>query len=63
MSTLFVKATLSFPSYQLLWLFKEQTQAINIHIEPKKNTITGLFAQNDIDKAIEQFHAVTVRVA
>ena len=59
-STLFIKTSLSFPSHDLLWSFRQETRAIHIRIEPKKNIITGLFSPQDIDKAVRQFHAVNI---
>jgi len=55
--TLFVKATLYFPSSDLLWLFKEQTQGFNLHVRPKQNTLTGLFLETELQKAVKQFRA------
>ena len=55
--TLFVKATLYFPSCDLLWMFKEQTQGFNLHVRPKQNTLTGLFQETELQKAVRQFQA------
>lgn len=55
--TLFVKATLYFPSCDLLWLFKEQTQGFNLHVRPKQNTLSGLFLETELQKAVSQFRA------
>jgi hypothetical protein len=55
------KVTLSFPSYNSLWLFKDQTKAINIRIEPKKNLISGLFQQQEVEMALQQYNANTVQ--
>lgn len=55
------KVILAFPSYDSLWSFKEKTQAINIRIEPKKNIISGLFQQQDVELAIRQFNANTIQ--
>ena len=55
------KVTLTFPTYDSLWLFKEKTKAINIRIEPKKNTMSGLFQQDEVQIAVEQFNANTIQ--
>lgn len=55
--TLFVKATLYFPSCDLLWMFKEQTQGFNLHVRPKQNILTGLFQEAELQKAVRQFRA------
>ena len=52
------KASFKFPDYNSLWLFKAKTKAINVRVEPKKNIITGLFDQEEIEMALEEFHAV-----
>jgi len=52
------KVTLTFPSYESVWLFKNHTNAINIRIEPKKNRICGLFGDDEINMAIIRFGAV-----
>jgi hypothetical protein len=55
--TFMKKVTLTFPTYDSLWLFKEKTKAIHIRIEPKKHTMSGLFQQQEVQLAVEQFHA------
>jgi len=60
-STLLEKTTLEFPSYELLWAFKNQTRAIHIHIQVKKNIVTGTFSREEIEIAIEQFKATLLR--
>ena len=55
------KVTLTCPTYDSLWLFKEKTKAINIRIEPKKNTMSGLFQQHEVELAVEQFNANTLQ--
>jgi hypothetical protein len=55
------KITFVFPTYDSMWLFKYQTQAINVSMIPKKNIISGLFPQKDVEVAISQFNAVTVK--
>ena len=57
MSALYVKATLYFPSCDLLWLFKDQTQGFNLHIRPQKNTLTGLFLEEELVAAAKRFKA------
>lgn len=52
------KVTFTFPSYDSLWLFKDKTKAINIKITPKKNSISGIFGKQDVELAVNQFHAV-----
>jgi hypothetical protein len=54
------KITFAFPDYDSLWLFKSQTQAINVTITPKKNMIKGLFPKKDIEVAVSKFNAVAV---
>ena len=51
------KITLVFPTYDSLWLFKEKTNAINIRVKPRRNIISGLFEQQEIELAIQQFSA------
>jgi len=55
------KLTFSFPSYDSMWLFKEQSKAINVRIEPKKNLMTGLFVKQEIDLALQQYKATTIQ--
>jgi hypothetical protein len=55
------KVTFMFPSYDSLWLFKEKTKAFNVRIEPKKNTISGMFQQQEIEMAVQQFNATQVQ--
>lgn len=57
------RITISFPDQDSLWQFKNQTQAINVAITPKKNMISGLFQQQDVELAVNQFNAVTVNKA
>lgn len=57
MRTLYVKATLYFPSCELLWLFFEQTQGFNLHVRPKQNTLAGLFLEEDLNLCVQQFRA------
>jgi hypothetical protein len=52
------KVSLSFPTNDSLWSFKDQSKAINIRIEPKRNLMTGLFEPSEIDIAVNQFQAV-----
>ena len=40
-----------------MWKFKDQAKAINVEIMPKKNTISGLFAPQDIELAMGLFQA------
>jgi len=54
------KVTLSFPTHDALWLFKEKSTAINVAITPKKNTITGLFSLDEVDMAVKKFEAVQI---
>ena len=54
------KVSFTFPSYESLWTFKEQTKAINVRVEPKKNTISGLFLQQEIEMATQQYKATPV---
>lgn len=41
-----------------MWMFKEKTNAINVRVEPKKNVMSGLFRQEEIEMAIKQYQAV-----
>ena len=52
------KVTLTFPSNDSLWLFKEQSRAINVTVTPMKKTITGLFSLEDVSIAVTEFKAV-----
>ena len=52
------KFSMTFPTYEALWQFKDQTKAINISIIPKKHTITGLFRSEEVDLAVKYFQAV-----
>ena len=54
------KITFAFPDYDSLWVFKNQTQAINVAISPKKNIISGLFLTQDVELAVGKFNAVTI---
>lgn len=54
------KVTFTFPSYDSLWSFKDKAKAINIKITPKKNIISGVFQQQDVELAINEYHAVTI---
>lgn len=54
------KSTFAFPDYESLWMFKNQTQAINVAISPKKYMISGLFPQQDVELAVNKFNAVTI---
>lgn len=54
------KMTFTFPDHDSLWQFKNQTQAINVTITPKKNMISGLFQQHDITLAVNKFNAITI---
>jgi hypothetical protein len=53
------KFSFTFPTYEALWQFKDQSKAINISIIPKQHTITGLFCNEEADLAVKQFHAVS----
>lgn len=52
------KVTLTFPSYDSMWLFKSLTNAIHIRIEPRKHRICGSFDNDEIEMAIAKFNAV-----
>ena len=52
------KLSFKFPDYNSLWLFKAKTKAINVRVEPRKNIITGLFDQDEIEMAVKEFSAV-----
>jgi hypothetical protein len=51
------KVTLTFPSYDSLWLFKDQTKAIHIQIKPRDHVISGLFDSSEIEMAVRKFQA------
>lgn len=55
--------TLIFPDYNSLWLFKAQTQAVNISITPKKSAINGPFGKQDIERAMKEFKATLITKA
>lgn len=52
------KRTLTFPSYDSLWSFRDQTKAINIRIKPKDRLISGLFNAQEIEMAVQKFQAL-----
>jgi len=54
------KVTLTFPDPNSLWLFKDQSAAVNVTVAPKKNSIAGLFSSEEVDMAIRRFQAVQV---
>lgn len=54
------KTSFIFPDYESLWQFKNETQAVNVAVTPKKNQISGLFEQNEVEMAVNKFKAVTV---
>lgn len=54
------KISFTFPDHDSLWQFKNQTQAINVAITPKKNRISGLFHQHDVELAVNKFNAVSI---
>ena len=53
------KFSFTFPTYEALWQFKDQSKAINISIIPKQHTINGLFCSEEVDMAINQYSAVS----
>lgn len=55
------KVTFSFPNYDSLWSFKDKTKAINVVVVPKKNLISGVFPKQDVELAISQFNAITIK--
>jgi len=55
------KVTLAFPSYELLWTFKEKTKAINVTVKPRNNLMSGLFQPQEIEMATKEFKANTVQ--
>jgi hypothetical protein len=54
------KVTLSFPTHDSLWSFKDNSKAINVAVTPKRNTITGPFSSEEVDIAVKRFKAVAV---
>ena len=54
------KTSFIFPDYESLWQFKNETQAVNVAVTPKKNQMSGLFEQNEVEMAVNKFKAVTV---
>jgi hypothetical protein len=58
-TTAMKKATFIFPTYESLWQFKDNTKAINVKVEPKKHTISGLFYPQEIEMAITTYKAAT----
>lgn len=57
------KFTFAFPDPISLWQFKSQVQAINVTITPKKNIISGLFPQQDVELALNTFKAIAISQA
>jgi len=51
------KVTFTFPSYDSMWSFKEQSNAIHIRIKPKNRLISGLFDPEEIEIAVKKFQA------
>ena len=51
------KITFTFPSYDSMWSFRDQTNAIHIRIKPKDRLISGLFDPKEIEIAEKKFHA------
>lgn len=49
--------TLTFPNYEALWQFKDQSKAINVRIEPKRHRISGLFNSEEVAMAVDRFQA------
>jgi hypothetical protein len=54
------KITFSFPDNKSMWEFKNQTQAINVAITPKKYIISGLFSEQEVSLALSKFNAVVL---
>ena len=54
------KISFIFPDYESLWQFKNETQAVNVAVTPRKNQISGLFEQDEVEMAVNKFKAVTV---
>jgi hypothetical protein len=54
------KITFSFPDNKSMWEFKNQTQAINVAITPKKHLISGLFSEQEVSLALSKFNAVVL---
>jgi len=52
------KVTLAFPDYESMWIFTNQTKAINVRIQPKENRLSGLFSGEEIDRAVKEFRAI-----
>jgi hypothetical protein len=53
------KISFTFPTYESMWQFRDRSKAINVSMVPKQHTITGLFSNEEVDVAINEFHAVT----
>ena len=54
------KVTLSFPTYDTLWTFKEKSIAVNVAVSPRKNIIAGLFSASEVEFAIKEFQAIKI---
>ena len=54
------KIILAFPDHESLWQFKNQTQAVNIAITPKKNIISVAFSEQEVELAVDAFKATTI---
>jgi hypothetical protein len=57
------KVTFEFPDYDSLWSFKEKTNAVNISIVPRRNILSGVFQQQDVELALQHFKATTIQPA
>lgn len=53
------KFSFTFPTYEALWQFTDQSKAINVSIIPKQHTIIGLFCSEEVELAINQYQAIS----
>ena len=57
------KVTLAFPDHHSLWSFKSLSNAINVTVCPRKNTMTALFTDEEINTAVLKFNALLIQPA
>jgi len=56
------KVTLAFPTHDSLWLFHGRSNAINVAIRLRTNTLTGLFTRDEVNNALVEFGATELTV-
>ena len=53
------KISFTFPTYEAMWEFRERSKAINVSMIPRQYSITGLFCNEEVDVALNEFNAVS----